>query len=112
MLHAVDADYRAQQEKVNEANMARMEARMDARFAEFGARIDARFAQTDARMDARFAQVDARFIELTARMDARFDASRDELKREIAERSESHTRWMMGGWAIIFAALIANVLKR
>ena len=96
-LNRVDADYRAQFEKVNEANAARFEARMDARFAELLARMDARFAS----VDARFAQVDARF-----------DAFRDELTRVIAERSEAHTRWMMGGWAIIFAALIANFLKR
>lgn len=76
-FNQVDATYRADLFRMNEANFGRSDAKLEQRFAEFELKIDRRFAQFEAKVNQRFAdleaKVDRRFVEIRAEIDQRFD---------------------------------------
>lgn len=47
-----------------------------------------------------------------ARLEAKLDVLARDMKVDLADRFTAHTRWMMGGWAIVLGTLIAAWFRK
>lgn len=82
-LNTIDATYRTQLERLNDANWSRVESRI----AQAEAKLEQRYSQMDARLD----QFQDRLEQLEARLDDRLDKRLAELKAELL-------KWMFLFW--------------
>lgn len=138
-MNAVDATYRADLLRLNEANLdrfsteiarhsaefsgeiVRLRAEVDRRLVELHAEMDQRFTELRAEMDQRFtelrAEMDRRFTELRAEMDQRFTELRAEMDQRFTaldvrfSKFEARMlRWMFVFWTGTMAGAAATIL--
>ena len=80
-FNQVDATYRADLKELNELNFARFDAKLEQRMAQ----LEAKMAQLEARLEQRLA----------------------EFRADIERRLNEQTRWLLGAWGILLAAVIS-----
>jgi BMFP domain-containing protein YqiC len=91
-FNQVDATYRADLKELNELN-----------FARFDAKLEQRMAQLEAKLEQRMAQLEGRMAQLEAKLEQRLA----EFRAEIEHRLSEQTRWLLGAWGILLAAVIS-----
>jgi hypothetical protein len=116
-MNDVDATYRTDLLRLNEANLDRFSAEIARHAAELRGELDRRFADLRSEMHARFAEMDVRFAELRTEMDVRFGELRSEMDVRFAKVDarfatfESRMlRWMLVFWATTMAGLGATIV--
>ena len=95
-FNQVDATYRADLSELNELN-----------FARFDAKLEQRLTQLDAKLEQRVAQLDAKFEQRVAQLDAKVEQRLAEFRAELERRLNEQTRWLLGAWGILLAAVIS-----
>ena len=107
--NAVDTTYRSDLREVNELNYARFEAKLEQRISELRSELTIRMDRLETKLDTKldrtvaehaFAQINARFDQLASTLDAK-------LERRLGEQS----RWFLGAWGILLAAIIGLWLR-
>ena len=129
LFNRIDDASRSDLRLLNEQNALRFEAKLDQRTAELYARLDQRTAELHARIDQRTAELETKLNQRTAELDAKLDQRTTELRAEIqkldarmdarfAEQGKtlevalhSHTRWMIGMWAVVIASQVGLWLR-
>ena len=84
-FNQVDATYRGDLRELNELNFARFDAKLEQRVAQLDAKLEQRLAQLDAKLEQRLA----------------------EFRAELERRLNEQTRWLLGAWGNLLAAVIS-----
>ena len=93
-LNTIDATYRAELDRINDLNWARVEARI---------------GQSEARMEQRLAQLEVTMNDRLTRLDAKIEYVGAALQSSIQKSKSETLQWMFGTAAVLLGALIAVI---
>ncbi len=108
-FNALDATYRADLNELNERNFAKFDAKLEQRLAELRSDLVIRIERIEARLDSKLDQnvAEHAFAQLSAKIDQAVAAMDAKLERRLGEQ----TRWLLGAWGILLAAVIGLWVK-
>jgi len=125
LFNRIDDASRSDLRLLNEQNPLRFEAKLDQRTAELYARLDQRTTELEAKLGQRMAELEAKLDQRTAELraeiaklgnrfdtlDATIDKRFSDQDRKLEAALHTHTRWMIGMWAVVIATQVGLWLR-
>jgi hypothetical protein len=111
-MNQVDASYKSDIREMNELNYARFEAKLDQRLAEMRADFTALRGEVQADSTKLRGDLRVELAEFRGEMRAGLSALETKLGTKLESGLRDQTRFLVGAWGVLLAAIIALSFRR